>query len=213
MSKQRVIIAGIFAIVLAGLLYYLYPHRESNTGIDLGHVTERVIRVPYESDTRPENVTSFVQDTSIRIGALEVRGALQQARNPGSAVYVSGTRIGEIEGAGLVSSTTSRTGKFVLLETIAYSGAADSARMYYLVDLETKTVSRIMSPKTAFDGDIRGLQDKVAKPVLVFKAWDGENPEFSLFFVGSVQGSGQRVRVSAEEVWVYNSASKTLMKK
>lgn len=213
MDKTKVLVVGAFAIVLVSLLYYLYPHREPSAGIDLDNVTEKVIRVPYESDTRPENVTSFGQDTSIRIGALEVRGALQQARNPGSEVYVSGTRIGEIEGAGLVSSTKSHTGKRVLLETIAYSGAADSARMYYLVDLETKTVSRIMSPKTAFDGDISGLQDKVAKPVLVFKAWDGENPEFSLFFVGSVQGSGQRVRVSAEEVWVYNSAFKTLMRK
>ncbi len=128
-------------------------------------------------------------------------GLIEEARNPGSYIYLNNEKIGESDGVGVLGGSFSGNNKYFIFRTVGIIGAQQMIDYsYYFVDIENKSFKYINYPKIS-EQDVSVQSD----PFIESFDWvDDDSIKIRFFFVEGDNIAGQTYRVSPVEVWQYN---------
>jgi hypothetical protein len=149
MNKKILSLAIIFILLGAG--YIFYQNREENTLIVPSTNSTSTSKAVSECDTfetlsiNPKLIKAFGNKTPITFTnslgiTITLKDTLEEARNPGSNVYINQNKIGSVEGQGVVDGAFSQDNKKFLFSVYTVAGAACIHKYSYEIDISASSL-------------------------------------------------------------------------
>lgn len=133
---------------------------------------------------------------------IKFLGLIEEARNPGTKIYLDGSLIGETDGVGLSGSSFSSNGKYFIYRTIGYTGAQHEIDSdYYVIDVQNKKIIYISNPKISLE---KFSQFEVDPYIEMYDWISDKEIKITFFFIDSDNFFGRTYRVSPKEIWQYD---------
>lgn len=210
MTKKIIIAVTIVLVLLTGYLYF------QNTKTHVNVASTSGVKVLISGELNPNDAEAFRTNSPLIFKSpsasitASFRGVTNQARNPGSTLFINDTRIGNVEGMGTLESSFSPDNKYFSVRTLSVCGVGCINSMLYVADILNSKLIAITPPYTSKDykGDTSQYVDRVAEPFMESWSWDGSDLKIKIFFVGTSKSDGKTYRISNKEIWKYDLVNK-----
>lgn len=207
-KRTLLLVLGIVVLVVGG--YYLYSELQLSQKKPISASippTKNSIRVPV--DIKSEKIQYFsdipISFRNPRTSVIvSLRGTTQEARNPGSNLYLNENKIGEIEGRGILSPSFSPDNKYFGFIATGICGANCSTFDVYVLNLLNNKLFFVNPPKDERNFEEKSHLGYVVNPYIESYSWSGDTVKVTFFFVGIDGQNNKSYRISPKEVWSYD---------